>query len=107
MAEDNELAPENLQESEVGVPGEEISPAPVPEEEGGIGSMQHTVDELPPLSGKGVGDTIVFSIESISDDGQTYTMIPASEPDVPVETEPAEGAIEEGVGRDAVAESIL
>lgn len=64
---------EGLPEADMGVEGAaaaEAAPA---------AKMVHTVDEIPELSGMGVGDTITFTITNVGEDGSYEMSIEAPE----------------------------
>jgi len=85
---------------EVPTPEEEIPPTPEEEATPKTGILSHTVDELPELAGKSIGDTITFRIVNISEDGTTYDLEIAEE-SVKPETAEAAG------GREAVKAAML
>lgn len=85
---------EELPEAEE--PTAEETAAPEMPEGAGI---KHSVMDIPELSDKKVGDTIVLSIQEISPDGETYTLIPVGEEGAP--------SASPGAGREAVASELL
>jgi len=105
MAEEEIMA-----EGELISPNEVEVPAPIAEEaldeaaeeEVVTTTLSHTIDELPELADKTVGDTIPLRITNISEDGKTYSMEVVEEVPVAEETAlPAAG------GREAIAEAFL
>ncbi len=88
--------PEEIPEEVAGAIEEE---APAEEAAPPAAGMVHTVEEVPSLAGKAVGDTQLFTITEISDDGNSYTLTAEGEA-------PAPGAEEAAAGRAAVAEEL-
>lgn len=84
---------------------EETAPVPEENEQPVMTVMTHTVDEIPELAGKGIGDTITFSINNISDDGKTFDLEYVEEMAPEGETMMAEETMPAGGGRAAIAES--
>ena len=101
-------ADEELLNEEVPVEGEEVitdevGPEAPPAEEEPVPAgnlMTHTVDEVPELSGKSIGDIVTFRIAEVSDDGNSYGLEVVEE--APLAPE------EPGVrGADVVKEALL
>jgi hypothetical protein len=79
----------------------------VPPGQEAMTTMTHTVDEIPELAGKGVGDVIAFTITAVSDDGKTYDMeiVPEGQP---AEATPApEAPAPVGGGKSAINQSMM
>jgi hypothetical protein len=93
------IVEEELEETVAAPPAEEPTPTEA-ELAAGAAGMQHSVEDIPELAGKRVGDTMMFAIRDISDDGNMYTLVPAGE-----EGAPAAPTAEEG--RAAVEEELL
>ena len=61
-------------------------------EEAAVGTiMSHTIDELPELQGKQVGDEIIMRVSNVSEDGNTYDLEIVTEQPLP-EAAPEPGA---------------
>lgn len=60
----------NTAPMDTGMGEEESLPTEAPQNS----MMSHTVDEIPQLAGMQVGDTLLFKIAGISDDGSTYDL---------------------------------
>ena len=69
-------------------------------------TMTHTLEEVPELSGKSVGDVIQLRVTGVSDDGTSFDMevVPMEEAPPPVAAE--EAAAMPG-GRGAISEAML
>ena len=63
--------------------------------------MQHTVEEIPELSGKAIGDMVTFTIRNVSEDGKKYDLEYMEEemPEAPMSEEEMPGA---PAGREAI-----
>lgn len=82
---DDEIIEEDMPEEDEALEDEEISEEEIPEEEESIGgSLTFSVEEMPELEGKGVGDQIVLSIVNDNEDG-TFDLEVAVEEGAPME----------------------
>ena len=111
MADNERLPLEEEVIEEVATPGEEmveeVTETPPEEEVAEVGTapMIHTVEEIPELAGRAVGDTITFRIDNVTDDGNTFELSVAPEPEE-LET-PGPEAMGEGTGREEIRDMLL
>jgi len=94
------------------MPVEEDFAAEAAPEDQVIGTtMSHTVDDIPELSNYNVGDTVMFKITNVSDDGVYEMSVQTEGEEVLVEDAAVEGAGPEGgmplAGREEVEQALL